>query len=84
MCSETLTCKSKKVSKRALDMLLLSEQGVCGMLNLNKTECYITVHNAVALTEKAQGRIKRNCCQSLQDQDSFLGVSISSWIMSVL
>lgn len=83
MCSETLTYKSKKVSKRALDMLLLSKEGVCGMLNLNKTEHCATVHNAVALAEEAQGRIKRNCYQSLQDQESFLGVSTSSWIMSV-
>lgn len=58
MCSETLTYKSKKVSKRALDMLLLSKEGVCGMLNLNKTECCTTVHNAVALLRKPKAELK--------------------------
>lgn len=39
-------------------MLLLKEKGLCGMLNPNKTKCCITLHNAVASTEEAQGRIK--------------------------
>lgn len=46
------------MSKRSLDTLLLKKQGVCGMLDLNKTECFITVHSAMASIEEAQGKIK--------------------------
>lgn len=59
MCSENLICKSQKVSKRALNMLILKEQGYVDCYILIKlSHCCITVHSAVALTEEAQGRIK--------------------------
>lgn len=42
----------------ALDMLLLKEHGVCGMLNLTDEECCVTVHNATTTIEEARQKMK--------------------------
>ncbi|KAK4811132.1 hypothetical protein QYF61_019763, partial [Mycteria americana] len=45
-------------NRLALDMLLLKEQGVCGMLNLTDGECCLTIHNAITTLEEARKKMK--------------------------
>uniref|UniRef100_A0A8C0B3E9 Uncharacterized protein n=1 Tax=Buteo japonicus TaxID=224669 RepID=A0A8C0B3E9_9AVES len=45
-------------NRLALDMLLLKEQGVCGMLNLTARECCISINNATTTTEEVWKKMK--------------------------
>ncbi|XP_050192466.1 uncharacterized protein LOC126651033 [Myiozetetes cayanensis] len=45
-------------NRLALDMVLLKEHGVCGMLNLTDGECCVTVHNAATTMEEARQKMK--------------------------
>lgn len=55
---DQLVSKMALQKQLALDMLLLKEQGISGMLNLTETECCITILNATSSTEEAQAKIK--------------------------
>ncbi|XP_076193727.1 uncharacterized protein LOC143160061 [Aptenodytes patagonicus] len=46
-------------NRLALDMLLVKEQGVCGVLNHTAGECCVTIHNATTTIEEA--------CQKMQE-----------------
>ncbi|KAK4806678.1 hypothetical protein QYF61_027679 [Mycteria americana] len=74
----------------ALDIILLKEQGVCGMLNLSDGECCITIHNASTTIEEAWTKMKEIADQtadlfrSLQPKDRFNGHTPRSWFASLL
>lgn len=77
-------------SRLALDMLLLKEQGVCGMLNLSEAECCITIYNASPSIEEAQAKMKEiadqtgELLQSTQPHDWCDGLNPGSWITTIL
>lgn len=77
-------------SRLALDMLLLKDQGVCGMLNLSEAECCITIYNASSSIEEAQAKMKEIADQtgelfrSTQPHDWCNGLNPGSWITTIL
>uniref|UniRef100_A0A8C9FCI5 Uncharacterized protein n=1 Tax=Pavo cristatus TaxID=9049 RepID=A0A8C9FCI5_PAVCR len=54
----------------ALDMLLLKEHGVCGMLNLTDRGCCITIRNATTTIAEAGQKMK----------EITLHIYISNWM----
>lgn len=52
------TAKMTLQNRLAVDMILLKEQRLCGMLNLTESECYVTTHNTSTFIEEA--RAERN------------------------
>ncbi|XP_052636977.1 uncharacterized protein LOC128139080 [Harpia harpyja] len=82
--------KTALQNRLALDMLLLKEQGVCGMLNFTESECCITIHDATTSTEEARAKMKeiadqtRELFHAVQPADWFDGWSPNSWLHSIL
>ncbi|KAM6077424.1 uncharacterized protein LJ206_008052 isoform 1-T1 [Theristicus caerulescens] len=77
-------------NRLALDMLLLKEQGVCGMLNLTDGECCLTIHNATTTIEEARKKMREvseqtgELFRAMQPKDRFNGWSPGPWLNSLL
>lgn len=77
-------------NRLALDILLLKEQGVRGMLNLTNGQCCITTHNTTTTTEEARKKMKEVSKQTgklfraMQSKDWFDGWTLSSWLQTIL
>ena len=77
-------------NRLALDMLLLKEQGACGMLNLTDGECCLTIHNATTTIEEAREKMRevtektRELFQAMQPKDRFNSWDPKTWLTSLV
>ena len=77
-------------NRLALDMLLLKEQGVCGMLNLTDGECCLTIHNATTTIEEAREKMREvtektgELFQAVQPKDRFNSWDPKTWLTSLV
>ena len=63
-------------NRLALDMLLVKEQGVCGVLNRTAGECCVTIHNATTAIEEARQKMQEITAET---GDLFQSMSLSEW-----
>ena len=77
-------------NRLALDMLLVKEQGVCGVLNHTAGECCVTIHNATTTIEEARQRMQEitdemgGLFQSMLSNEWKVDWNPASWISTLL